>query len=73
MTTEFKARNFTAKYDESSEMWNVYNRHLLFAKIYDDSASICFLDADTSVDLSDLNDISMLIKEAARQYRMLNQ
>ncbi len=72
MNTEFKARNFTAKYDTSSEMWHVYNRHSLFAKIYDDSASICFLDWDTSVDLSDLNDISMLIKEIARQYQKMN-
>lgn len=72
MKKHFQTLNFSAKYDESSEMWLIYYANTLFAKLYDDNGSYVFLDADTSIDREEMRELIKLSSEIENQYIQLN-
>lgn len=68
----FNSLSFNAKYDESNEMWLIYNNNLLVAKLYDDSGCIKFVDKDVSFDRDELRELIKLSSEIQNQYTQLN-
>ncbi len=72
MTKHFNTLNFSAKYDDSSEMWLIYYSNTLFAKLYDDSGSYVFLDSDTSINRDEMKELIKLSSEIENQYIQLN-
>jgi len=72
MKKHFETLNFSAKYDDSTEMWMIYQNNTLLAKLYDDSGSYVFFKTDTSINRDELKELIKLSSEIENQYTQLN-
>jgi len=68
----FQTLNFSAKYDESQEIFLVYQGNILIAKLYDDSGSYVFFKSDCSIDRAEMTELIKLSSEIQNQYIQLN-
>jgi hypothetical protein len=72
MKKQFIKGRLTAKYDDTTELWNVDRANLRIAVIYDDAASVRFTSDEETHDLEDLKDLAELIALTHSQYEKLN-
>lgn len=72
MKKQFSTTNFNAKYNESTEVFDVYYNNTRIAVIYEDNAQVRFTNTDIALDIDEMGEMQSLIKTTHRQWVSLN-
>ena len=72
MKKAFQTHSFIARYNQTTEMWDVFKTNVRLAVIYPDSREVRFLNTTTTVHIAELIELHTLILDISKQYRIAN-